>query len=211
MVGWIGLKLNESTKFGDYIMGIRKLSPTTKQILYLAGIGAFILGTLIFPQLPRLLKGRNLNFEDFLVEEEWEKFDKARLKQKLKILYKQRMVRIYRTGDRFAIQITKRGRRKLLRYKLEDLKIQKPEKWDGKWRIVAYDIPKEKKSAGDMLRRTLKQLEFFELQKSVYLYPYPCTDVVEFVRELYGVGEHVTLLTVGYLEDEIVYKEYFDL
>lgn len=190
---------------------MRKLSPTTKQILYLAGIGVFILGTLVFPQLPRLLKGRSLNFEDFLAEEEWEKFDKARLKQKLKILYKQRMVRIYRAGDRFVVQITKRGRRKLLRYKLEDLKIQKPEKWDGKWRIVAYDIPKEKKSAGDMLRRTLKQLEFFELQKSVYLYPYPCTDVVEFVRELYGVGEHVTLLTVGYLEDEIVYKEYFDL
>lgn len=190
---------------------MKRLSPTTKQVLYIAGIGAFILGTLVFPQLPRLLKGRNFNFEDFFSDEEWEKFDKSRLKQKLKILHKQRMIRIYRTGDKFVVAITKKGRRKLLKYSLKDLKIQKPKEWDGKWRIVAYDIPKEKKSAGDMLRRTLKQLEFYELQKSVYLYPYPCSDAVEFIRELYGVGEHVTLLTLGYLEDEIAYKEYFGL
>lgn len=185
--------------------------PTTKVILYLAGIGVFILGTFLFPQLPRLLKGRNLNFEDFFSENEWEKFDKPRLKQKLKILHKQKAIKIYKVGEKFVVQITKKGKRRLLKYKLDDLEIPKPVKWDGKWRIVAYDIPKEKNSARDALRLTLKKLGFFELQKSVYLYPYPCSDAIEFVRELYDIGEHVTLLTIGYLEDEVVYKKYFDL
>jgi len=190
-----------------------KLSPTTKQILLLAGVGVFIAGTLVFPGLPKLIKPRNLEkfVDDFLAEEELEKFDEPRLKQKLKRLHMQRMVRVYQAGDKFIVQITKKGQRKLLKYKLDELEIPKPEKWDGKWRIVSYDVPVEKNFARNALRRTLKRLEFLELQKSVYLYPYPCSDAIEFIREIYGIGDNVTLLTVGYLEDEEVYKEHFKL
>lgn len=196
-----------------YNLTIMKLSPTTKHILLLAGVGVFLGAALVLPGLSRLIKPRDLDrlMDDFLVEDEWEKFDKARLRQKLKLLYRQKMVRIYQTGDKYVVQITKKGQRRLITYKLDELQIPKPEKWDGKWRIVVYDIPTEKNLARDALRATLKKLEFFELQKSVYLYPYPCSDAIDFIREIYGVGEHVTLLTVGYLEDEEVYKEYFSL
>ncbi|MAG60046.1 hypothetical protein CMO96_04635 [Candidatus Woesebacteria bacterium] len=184
---------------------------TVKQILHLAGIGAFIAGSLILPGLPRLLRGRALNYDDFFPAKKWDDFDGSRLRQRLKELHKQKVVRIYQTGDKFVVQITKKGRKRLLKYKLNNLKIPEPKKWDGKWRIVAYDIPKEKNSARDALRATLKRFNFLELQKSVYLYPYPCADMVEFIRELYGVGEHVTFLTVGNLEDENAYKEHFKL
>lgn len=179
----------------------------------LAGVGVFLGAALVLPGLARLIKPRDLDklMDDFLAEDEWETFDKARLRQKLKLLYKQKMVRIHQTGDKYVVQITKKGRRRLITYKLDELQIPKPEKWDGKWRIVVYDIPTEKNLARDALRTTLKRLEFFELQESVYLYPYPCSDAVEFIREIYDVGENVTLLTVGYLEDEDVYKGYFGL
>lgn len=184
-------------------------------ILLLAGVGVFLAGSLIFPGLPRILAGRKFRYEDidnFLSEHEWEEFDQSRLKQRLKELHKQKVVRIRQLDeDKFVVQITKKGKRKLLQYRLNEMTIPKPNKWDGKWRIVAYDIPTEKKVARDTLRLTLKRLGLFELQKSVYLYPYPCTEAIEFIRELYEVGEHVTLLTVGYLEDEIAYKEYFSL
>lgn len=190
-----------------------KLSPTTKHILLLAGAGVFLGAALVLPGLARLIKPRDLDklMDGFLTEDELEKFDEPRLKQKLKRLHTQKMVKIYQVGDKFVVQITKKGQRKLLKYRLDELQITKPEKWDGKWRIVTYDVPVEKNFARNALRETLKRLEFLELQKSVYLYPYPCMDVVEFIREIYGIGEHVTLLTVGYLEDEEVYREHFKL
>lgn len=188
-----------------------KRYPKTREILYLASIGAFILGTLVFPQLPRLMKGRSFDLDDFLPEDKWEEFDEARLRQRLKELHRQKVIRIYEVENRYVVQITKKGSRKLLRHKLDDLEIPKPALWDGRWRIVAYDIPKEKKSASNAIQQTLKGLGLLRLQKSVYIYPYPCSDVVEFLREIYDIGEHVTFLTVGYLENEEVYKEYFGL
>ena len=191
-----------------------KLSPTTKQILLIAGAGAFIAGSLVFPGLPKILLGKRLNrfnLDEFLEEDEWEPFDEARLRQKLRVLHKQKVIKIYMVEDKLAVQITKKGNKRLLKYKFEDLKIPKPNKWDEKWRIVAYDIPKELKGARDAIRITLKELGFLELQKSVYLYPYPCKGMIEFLREVYGVGEHVTYLTIGYLEEAEAYKKYFDL
>jgi DNA-binding transcriptional regulator PaaX len=188
-----------------------KVSPSTKVVLEIATVGAFIAGSLIFPGLPRVIKAENINLDSFLDDSKWEPFNKYRLREKLKILHKQKMVKIFQQGDRFVIQLSEKGKQKITRYKLSELNITKQEKWDMRWRIVAYDIPKEKKHARDTLRKTLKNLGFFELQKSVYLYPYPCSDVIEFIRELYDVGEHVTLLTVGFLENEKAYKEYFNI
>lgn len=191
-----------------------RISPTTKQVLLIAGAGAFIAGSLVFPGLPKILLGRrleSLGLDNFLNEDEWESFDEARLRQKLRALHNQKVIKIFMVGDKMAVQITKKGRRRLLKYKFEDLKIPKPNNWDKKWRIVAYDIPKEKKGARDAIRSTLKELGFLELQKSVYLFPYPCHEMIEFLREIYGVGEHVTYLTIGYLEEEDAYKRYFDL
>lgn len=188
-----------------------RLSPTSKKILLITAVGAFIAGSLILPGLPRILQGKKLNFEGFFDEGEWGEFDERRLKQKLKAMHQAKLVKIYQIGDQYAIQVTRKGKKRLLKYKLEELAIEKPEKWDNRWRIVAYDVPKEKSRARDAVRQTLKGLGFLQLQKSVYLYPYPCEEVIEFIRELYGVGDNVTLLTVGYLEYEAAYREYFGL
>lgn len=189
----------------------KKTFSTSKVVLKFALAGAFIAGSLVLPGLPRILRGRPLNYEDFFGEDEWEEFDQRRLRQKLKEMHKAKLVRVYQIGDEYVVRITKKGKQQLLRYNLDELVIDKPERWDGKWRIVAYDIPKASSRARDALRTTLKRLGFLQLQKSVYLYPYPCGEAVEFIRQLYNVGEHVVLLTVGYLESEEAYRQYFKI
>lgn len=191
-----------------------KLSPTSKKILLIAGAGAFIAGSLVMPGLPKLFLGRKFrdsDFDDFLKENEWAPFDERRLKEKLKRMQKAKLVKISMHGLQHIVQVTEKGKKQLLRYQLENLAIDKPKEWDKKWRIVTYDVPKESKRARDALRETLKRLGFLQLQKSVYLYPYPCSEVIEFIRQVYGIGENVTLLTVGYLENEEAYKEFFNL
>lgn len=184
---------------------------TTREILRFAAIGAYIAGTLIAPQLPRVLNNKTFDFDNFLKEGELEGFNKSRLKQKIKELHKQKSIRIYQVGDKYIMQLTNKGRKRMLKYNLEDLQVPKQEKWDEKWRIVAYDIPEDKKPGREALRTTLKRLGFYELQKSLYLYPYPCSDIIEFIREFYEIGEYVDLITVGYLENQEAYKKYFEL
>jgi phenylacetic acid degradation operon negative regulatory protein len=53
-------------------------------------------------------------------------------------------------------------------------------KWDGRWRIVFYDIPEENKVLRQQLQGKLKELGFGMIQESVYISPF---DVAEDLRE----------------------------
>lgn len=54
-------------------------------------------------------------------------------------------------------------------------------KWDGQWRMIIFDIPEKKRKYRDYLRQMLKTLGFKELQKSIWVTPYPIPD---FLKEL---------------------------
>src|SRR3989338_3036693 len=56
-------------------------------------------------------------------------------------LRRTKIVEFREDGEKVKIVLTELGKKRILRYKLEDMKIQKPKKWDGNWHIVAFDIP----------------------------------------------------------------------
>ena len=107
--------------------GLKKIYPTTKTIIKLAGVGAFIGATLVMPGLPRLLKGLDVDWENFLDADEWEPFDERRLRRRLAEMHKRKLVRIYQEEDKFVVKLTNNGRKKYLKYKLEELSIPTPE------------------------------------------------------------------------------------
>lgn len=43
------------------------------------------------------------------------------------------------------------------------------EKWDGKWRLVIFDVPEAKRGVRDLFRRRLKDWGFRSWQKSVWV------------------------------------------
>ncbi len=51
--------------------------------------------------------------------------------------------------------------------------------WDGKWRIVGFDIEESERSLRNVLRQSLKLLGFGMLQKSLYISPLPVEGEVE--------------------------------
>ena len=51
--------------------------------------------------------------------------------------------------------------------------------WDGKWRIVTYDIPEENKKTRDRLRTLLGRCRFKQLQKSVWISPFDVLGEIE--------------------------------
>ena len=81
--------------------------------------------------------------------------------------------------------------------------------WDGKWRLVMFDIPMRFTKGREALRYHLKELDFFQFQKSAWIYPYPCEDEIIFIADFFGVGKYVDVLTVErILKDEQVKKHF---
>jgi len=59
------------------------------------------------------------------------------------------------------------------------------EKWDGRWRIVIFDIPEEKRLIRGIFRRNLKKWEFKLLQKSVWISKKHVTEkLIDYVKFL---------------------------
>lgn len=68
------------------------------------------------------------------------------------------------------------------------------EKWDGKWRLVIWDIPEKRRVARDLLRFKLKQLGFKKWQKSVWASKVNCTKLLrDFIKQV-GIEDWVMVL-----------------
>ncbi len=133
-------------------------------------------------------------------------------RQMLRQLEKQKYVKITQRPDgKTMVTIATHGLSRALTYELDTMKLIAPKKWDGKWRVVIFDILEEYKHLRDLFRMRIKQLGLYQLQESVYLSPTPCFDEVEFLRELYGVAVTVRYLLVDKIEDDKFIKERFGL
>lgn len=82
--------------------------------------------------------------------------------------------------DEICYRLTKLGdERQKQKENKEKLTNIKSTKWDKLWRVVMFDIPEENKRVRHVLRKTLKILGFWPLQKSVWISKNNCTNELE--------------------------------
>jgi DNA-binding transcriptional regulator PaaX len=129
----------------------------------------------------------------------------------LKRLEREKIIEIHERGDRAIMTITEKGKKRLLKYNIDDIEIKIPKKWDGKWRIVSFDIPEKQKKAREALRHKLKELDFLPLQKSLFIFPYPCKNEIDFVTRIFQVESYVIFLETKIIDGEYKPKKYFGL
>ena|SRR3989344_8732469 len=91
------------------------------------------------------------------------------------------------------------------------LALKKPKRWDGKWRLVLFDIPERRKKLRAQLRITLSSLGFVRLQNSAWVYPYDCEDLIALFKTDSQLGKDVCYLIADYLEDDQALRFAFDL
>lgn len=193
---------------------LEKINPRTRDIIILLGVGVFLTASVAMPGLPILANAvlKGIREEERKKDiKRWRKYNLWRLRQTIKRLYDQKIVEIIEKDNETIVVLTNKGRKKFLKYNLENMMIKKSQRWDGRWRLIIYDIGKNKKHAQELFRKMLVKLKFLPLQKSVYLYPYDCSNEIEFLREYYDIGKEVIVLTVGKLEEEQIYRDYFGL
>ena len=109
------------------------------------------------------------------------------------------------------ITLTKKGKAKLELLEVKDWKIDKPRKWDGKWRVLIFDIPEGRRPLRDKIRRTLFGIGFVRLQDSVWIYPYACEDLVNLLKADFKVGKDLLYLIVDFIENDRWLKKLFGL
>lgn len=184
----------------NYTMGEKySTKDLTKAILIIAAAGVMVPALVAFPGLGYALK-------PFLKKD----YQASRVKNTIKRLQKQQFISITEMNGETKIEISDKGRKRVLAYKIDELRLTN-KKWDGNFRLVIFDIPETKRIARDFLRAKLKELGFYQLQKSVLITPWECKEIIDFVKFYYDVPNDVSLLMVKKLENEEYLKRYFNL
>ena len=127
----------------------------------------------------------------------WKKHKPRKLTDAFKRLQKRGCIEIEVIRNQIYIRLTKEGRKLAGWMQIDALKIKRPKKWDGNWRLVIFDISQMKKSHREALRGKLKQLGFYPLQKSVWIHPFECRDEIELLRDFFGLSEKEMRLIVA--------------
>lgn len=191
------------------------ISPRTKDILKLIGAGIVLSSLIMAPGLSVAIKAIHDEYRRAKREHdwrEWEKYNLPRLRYMLRRMMRQKLIKAQdHANGSTTITLTDKGKLRELTYNIDTMEIKKPSAWDGKWRLVIYDITKFKKREADMLRRVLIKLKMYRLQKSVYLYPYPLLNELEFLRQYFNVQEGVLYLTVMRIEHDEAFRHYFGI
>ena len=90
------------------------------------------------------------------------------------------------------LRLTSRGKKKFQR-DFPILSLRK-RKWDGRWRIIIFDVPENKRGIRKVLRQKLLELGFGMIQWSVYISPYDfAQDLKEFL-EAFSLGRFAFVL-----------------
>lgn len=177
----------------------------TKGVLQAIAVGGILIGSAAIPTLPMAAAGA-LNL--------WKEIKKLNQKdfgRIIKRLQKQEMISFKEEGDKVLIEITEKGKRRLLEYDFENIEI-KAKKRDGKWHLVIFDIPEKKKNVRDSFRRKLLQLDLIKLQESVFASAFPCKEEVDFLCHFLGISDYVTIAKVDSIErgEQLIWKKYYD-
>ena len=114
---------------------------------------------------------------------------------------------ISQNGFRF-IALTQSGELQALLYKA---KIIKKQNWDGKWRLILFDIPEEAKDKRELFRKLLKANGFFKLQASVYISPYSLNNsAIDYLKET-KLLDYIRVLRVDKMDYDMALKKHFRL
>jgi len=99
--------------------------------------------------------------------------------------------------------------RALRRIHIESRKSNEP--WDGKWRILTFDIPEKYKKYREFLRAELIDYGFMQLHKSVWVTPFHSAEDLKTTIEDLGMTRWVKLLVADALFDDSNLKRKFHL
>ncbi len=111
-----------------------------------------------------------------------------------------------KSGKKY-LSLTPRGRLEFLKY--QKVSFMKPKIWDKHWRVVIFDIPEQKRRLRDIVRFHLKKIGFIQLQKSVWVFPYDCEEIILLLKTNFKFGKEVLYMKVQLIENDRAIRQHY--
>lgn len=147
-----------------------------------------------------------------ILKKEWKNISQSNFNRSIRRLSDEKLVeeKMLPNGS-FKLVLTAKGRRqaRILSLIGDSISFKKPKHWDGKWRIVLFDIPEEDRVFRGILREHLRSLQFKKLQNSVFVSPYPFEKSILELVNLYAAGQYVRVVTATKIDNESKLRNYF--
>ncbi len=107
-----------------------------------------------------------------LIEKYIKHVNKKNARKTLTYLKYRQLITVKEINGEYHYRLTKKGMAKYQKISMDELFIPTPKRWDGKWRMVLFDIPTRYNSRRSILIDKLRQMDFYLLQHSAWIHPF---------------------------------------
>lgn len=129
--------------------------------------------------------------------------------RRLEKLIKDGLIKVINDDGERKLSLTTKGERELEKGRL--VVELEGKKWDGKWRIVIFDILEKRRRVRGQLRLELQELGFKKMQNSAWITPHDCGDYIYLVKTDLRLGQSIVFFEVSKIEDEKYWRQKFNL
>ncbi len=136
----------------------------------------------------------------------------GRMNQAITRLVQRGLIARRKEGGKITLRLTSKGEQRASGLYLEGFfGFAKPRRWDGRWRIVVFDVWEKRREVRRRLREILKNTGFVRLQDSVWIFPYDCEELVAFMRTDLRLGRAVLYFVADGVESDKDLRKHFKL
>ncbi len=135
-----------------------------------------------------------------------------RYNRAIKFLEQTGKIKNVKKGDSIFIELTKKGKIQALLDRLRmGMAEAKKKRWDGKWRLIIWDIPESSRLQRNRIRKFVKKMGFYRLQHSVFIIPHELPRAaVAYLHET-GLINYIRFLRVDVLDYAKDLLKYFGI
>lgn len=116
-------------------------------------------------------------------------------------LKRQGLVDVSNDANHWHFTLSPAGIHRLQQVIIDEVTIPRPAVWDGKWRLVAFDVPTSQSKQRKYFTAHLQRMDFHMLQKSMWVHPFPCFEQIEQVAGHYNLLRYCTLVEINRLDE----------
>ena len=182
----------------------RSKAEIIKMILTVIAAAGFVVAVAVLPGLPMALA-------PFLGKTQ-KRYQPWQIRRSLKSMEDQNLISITEERHKTVIKMTKNGKQKLLKFKMDKMQIKPQKTWDKKWRLILFDVSMDDHLKRNAFRYLIKRLGAIKLQQSVWIYPYDCAEEVAFLEKIFGFDERqVRVVIAEDVGDDRALRKHFKL
>lgn len=135
--------------------------------------------------------------------------ERSNFLERIRYLKKQGYIRTFTENKEKFLELTPKGIKRANCLVLDNINIERPQKWDQKWRVVIFDVPEKIRLKRNFLRNKLLELGFCQIQKSVYVFPFECTNAITILCQFLATQDYVTVMISEIIQGEESFIEKF--